>query len=118
MDARETLVANIDRICEERKWKHYHLAKKMGVKPESLSRSLNGLPRIDTIEKIAKALDVPIASLFEDPDEIDGFVTVHNKCYRIRSLEQFEKIVEDSRPKLDFTLTISSDVNDDEGLPF
>lgn len=90
----------------------------MGIKPESLSRSLNGLPRIDTIEKIAKALDVPIASLFEDPDEIDGFVSVHNKCFRIRSLEQFQLIVENSRPKLDFTLTSGDDDDAKDELPF
>ena len=75
MAARETLVANVDRLCQEKKWKRFHLARAMGVKPESLSRSLNGLPRIDTIERIAKALDVSIKSLFEDPDAIEGFVS-------------------------------------------
>ena len=76
MDARDILVANVDRLCHEKGWKHFYLARRMGVKPESLSRSLNGLPRIDTIEKIAKALDVSIKSLFEDPIAIEGFVSV------------------------------------------
>ena len=116
MDAREILVANVDRLCQDKGWKRFHLARKMGIKPESLSRSLNGLPRIDTVEKIAKALNVSIKSLFEDPDKIDGFVSVRGKTYRINSLDEFVKIVNDSRPKLDFTLTTSSD--DDGELPF
>ena len=118
MDARETLVANVDRLCEIRNLKHYHLARKMGVKPESLSRSLNGLPRIDTIEKIAKALDVSIKSLFEDPDKIDGFVSVWGKVHRINSLEELKRIVEDSRPKVDFTLTSTDGDDAKDELPF
>ena len=120
MDARETLVANVDRLCRERNWKHFHLARAMGVKPESLSRSLNGHPRIDTIERIAKALDVSIKSLFDDPDAIEGFVSVRGKLHRIHNRMEFEKIVRDSRPQLDDTVT-SVSVNDgvkDDGLPF
>ena len=118
MDAREILVANVDRLCHEKGWKHFHLARKMGVKPESLSRSLNGLPRIDTIEKIAKALDVSIKSLFEDPVAVEGFVSVNGgNVQRFNSVKEFERIVKDSRPKIDFTLTSTGD--DDEGdLPF
>ena len=114
MDAIETLVTNVDRLCQERGWKRKNLAKKMGVKAESLSRSLNGSPRIDTIEKIAKALDVSVKSLFDDPDAIDGFVSVRGKVHRINSKEEFEKIVKDSRPKINFTIT---NISKDE-LPF
>ena len=115
MDARETLVANVDRLCEIRNWKHYHLARKMGVKPESLSRSLNGQPRLDTIEKIAKALNVSIKSLFDDPVAVEGFVSVGGMVQRFNTREEFERIV-DSRPKLTMTMRSSSD--EDDELPF
>ena len=82
---------------------------------ESLSSSLNGLPRIDTIEKIAKALDVSIKSLFDDPVTIEGFVSVGGKVQRFNTREEFERIV-DSRPTFTMTLRSSSDEND--GLPF
>ncbi|MBQ8061109.1 MAG: helix-turn-helix transcriptional regulator [Bacteroidales bacterium] len=119
MDARDILVANVDRLCREKGWKHFHLARKMGVKPESLSRSLNGLPRIDTIEKIAKALDVSIKSLFEDPDAIEGFVSVRGKLHRINSRAEFERAVKESRPKMEVHWTSTSDDGDDDGgLPF
>lgn len=116
MDARDRLVANVDRLCHEKGWKHFHLARRMGVKPESLSRSLNGLPRIDTIEKIAKALDVSIKSLFEDPVAIEGFVSVGGgKVQRFNSVKEFERIVNGPRPKMSFTLTSTEE---DDGLPF
>ena len=118
MDAIEILVSNVDRLCQEGGWKRKNLAKKMGVKAESLSRSLNGLPRIDTIEKIAKALDVSVKSLFDDPDAIEGFVSVRGKVHRINSKEEFEKIVKDSRPKLNFTISSISNVDDGGELPF
>lgn len=112
MDATEILTSNIDRLCQERKWKRKDLAKAMGVQAESLSRSLSGSPRLDTIEKIAKALDVSIKSLFDTPDAIEGFVSVRGKLHRIHSRTEFEKIVRDSRPKLNATIT-SESVNDE-----
>ena len=89
----------------------------MGVMPESLSRSINGLPRIDTIEKIAKALDVSIKSLFEDPIAIEGFVSVGgHKVQRFNSVKEFERIIKDSRPKRDFD--VSSIIDEEDTLPF
>ena len=120
MDARETLVANVDRLCQEKKWKRFHLARAMGVKPESLSRSLYGLPRIDTIERIAKALDVSVKSLFEDPDAIEGFVSVRGKLHRINSRAEFERVVKESRPKMEvhWTSTSGEGKNENDDLPF
>ena len=115
MDAIEVLVSNIDRLCNERGWKRRNLAKAMGVKAESLSRSLNGQPRLDTIEKIAKALNVSIKSLFDDPVAVEGFVSVGGMVQRFNTREEFERIVE-SRPKL--TLTMGSPSDEDDGLPF
>ena len=118
MNATEILVSNVDRLCREQKLRRMDLAKKMGVEEASLSRSLRYSPRLDTVEKIAKALNVSIKSLFEDPDKIDGFVSVGGAVHRINSLDEFEKIVKDSRPKLDFTISSFSGIDDDEGLPF
>jgi transcriptional regulator with XRE-family HTH domain len=43
------------------------LAESIGVAEISLSRSLNGNPSLETLDKIANALDVPISALFEEP---------------------------------------------------
>jgi transcriptional regulator with XRE-family HTH domain len=46
---------------KNQKW----LAEKVGVAEISLSRSINGNPSLETLEKIANALEVPISELFE-----------------------------------------------------
>lgn len=43
------------------------LADMMGIKQESLSRTINGNPTIDTLQKIADALEVHLVELFQQP---------------------------------------------------
>ncbi len=43
------------------------LADRLGIKQESLSRAINGNPTIDTLQKIADALEVHLVELFEQP---------------------------------------------------
>lgn len=92
MDTKEILIKNIDMLCYERKWNRRALAKKMGIMEASLSRSLNGNPTLETLEKIAKALDVSIKSLFNDPADFEGFVLLHGKPYHFNSLQELNAI--------------------------
>ncbi len=55
-------------ICSKQGKQLKDLAELMGVKPESLSRALNGNPQMSTIQAIAKALKVNIADLFPIQD--------------------------------------------------
>lgn len=100
MNATEILTSNIDRLCQERKWKRKDLAKAMGVQAESLSRSLNGSPRLDTVEKIAKALNVSIKSLFDNPDAIEGFVLLNGKPHHFNSLQEFAAIEKEGQARI------------------
>ena len=43
------------------------LAERMQMQRESLSRAINGNPTLETLEKIATALEAPIFDLFEQP---------------------------------------------------
>lgn len=92
MDIKEILINNIDFLCRERKWTRRDLAKKMGIMEASLSRSLKGNPTLETLEKIAKALDVSIKSLFDDPDDIEGFILLHGHPYRFNSNTELSAI--------------------------
>lgn len=92
MDAKELLIKNIDMLCDERKWNRRSLAKKMGIMEASLSRSLNGNPTLETLEKIAKALDVSIKSLFNDPANVEGFILLNGKPYHFNSKEELTTI--------------------------
>jgi transcriptional regulator with XRE-family HTH domain len=57
----------IKEICRDKGITITALAQKIGVKQVSLSRAIHGKPNIETLERIAAALGVPIADLFEAP---------------------------------------------------
>lgn len=92
MDTKQLLINNIDRLCDERKWNRRTLAKKIGILEASLSRSLNGNPTLETLEKIAKALDVSIKSLFSDPADVEGFILLNGKPYHFNSNDELQVI--------------------------
>lgn len=98
MDTIKILNSNVDRLCDEREWSHKKLAKEMGVNEAVLSRALSGNPQLKTIEKMAKALDVSIKSLFEDSNDVEGFVLLHGNPYHFNSLEEFSNIGKYTKP--------------------
>ena len=53
-------------LCAEKGLQMKGLAAVMEVKPESLSRTLNGNPQLNSLESIARALEVGVADLFAD----------------------------------------------------
>ena len=55
-------------VCRQRGVTVTQLAEKLNIKQESLSRAINGNPTLDTMQKIAYALEVPITELFEKPN--------------------------------------------------
>lgn len=57
----------IKEILRDKKMSVTQLAELMSVKQESLSRTINGNPTKDTLQKIADALGVHISELFEQP---------------------------------------------------
>lgn len=63
------LANRVKEICAEKGLQLKELASIMKVKPESLSRTLNGNPQLSSLENIAKALNVGIADLFADKTE-------------------------------------------------
>lgn len=89
------LYFNVTRLLRAKQMQQKELAKKMGVAPAFLSKALTGNPTLDTIRKIAKALDVSITRLFESLNQIEGFVSIKGKYYRFVSKEDFEKIIKD-----------------------
>ena len=63
------LANRVKEICNEKGLQMKDLAAIMNVKPESLSRTLNGNPQLSSLENIAKALNVGVADLFADKTE-------------------------------------------------
>lgn len=63
------LANRVKEICSDKGIQLKDLASIMNVKPESLSRTLNGNPQLSSLENIAKALNVGVADLFADKTE-------------------------------------------------
>lgn len=69
------------------------LAADMGIDPASLTRALNGNARLDTIEKMATALGVSVRSLFEQMDDVEGYIRIGEKVYQFNSRSELDAIL-------------------------
>ena len=88
------LADKVRRICKEQGKQLKDLAADMGIDPASLTRALNGNPRLDTIEKIANALGVSVKSLFEPLEDVEGFIRIGERVYQFNSKYELDKLLE------------------------
>lgn len=60
-------------------------SKMSGISQPNLSNYINGntSPTLDTLDKIAKALDIEIQDLFPPKEDVAFFVQVDGKSYHI-----------------------------------
>lgn len=74
------------------------LADDIGVAQANMSNIVNGKtsPSLDTLWKIAKALDKQIGDLFIS-DEVIGFVKFQGTTYEINSIGDIEKLLEETK---------------------
>lgn len=91
--ADKNLARNVKELLKIRKMQQKELAEKMGVAASFLSNALTGNPTIDTLKKMASALDVPVSVLLRERDYITGFVEVNGKGYRIDKWEDIQALV-------------------------
>jgi len=59
----------IKEIGKEKGMTMEQIAGILDITPNTLTRNINGNPTIETLEKIANALDVPVSDLFEQPGQ-------------------------------------------------
>lgn len=57
----------IKEVIKEKGMTITELADKMGINRVNLSNMVNGNPTVETLNKIAGALEVPVTELFEQP---------------------------------------------------
>lgn len=89
------LAENLKRLCKQQGKQLKDLAASMGVDPASLTRTMYGNARLDTVEKIAAALGVSIQSLFEqaDDEKVEGYIKIKGKIYQFYSIKELETIL-------------------------
>lgn len=90
----------IKEICKERNLTLGDLADKMEIKRESLSRAINGKPNLETLEKIASALNVEVWELFTpsiNKEELTALVDHQGKLYKANTIDDLQKIIDEIR---------------------
>lgn len=84
----------IKEVCKEKGTTISQLAEKMGIKQESLSRAINGNPTLETLEKIANALDVDVPELFASPSgSIIGVIRIGDTNYNVNSVPDLVRLL-------------------------
>lgn len=83
-------------VCKEKGITVSQLAEKMGIKQESLSRAINGNPTLETLEKIANALEVDITELFASSPSggIIGVIRIGKTNYNINSVPDLSNLLD------------------------
>ena len=87
------LADNVRRLFKEQGKQMKELAADMGIDPASLTRALNGNARMDTVQKIATALDVSMKSLFEPLDDVEGFIRLRGEVYQFNSKQELYRLL-------------------------
>ncbi|WP_046745004.1 helix-turn-helix domain-containing protein [Kordia zhangzhouensis] len=73
------------------------LANILQINRVTLSRTINGNPTVETLTKIANALDVEISELFSSSKgnaKLHGYVEYKNEVYRIHSKKDLENLLD------------------------
>jgi hypothetical protein len=87
----------IKELCQEQGITQKELAEKMGITDISLNKTLRGeYPQLQTLEKIAMVLNIPISDLFKKNDfgeDVNGYIKVKGTIYEIHSFDDLEKVL-------------------------
>lgn len=85
----------VKKILKEKGMTSLMLSEIMGVSQETISKMIGskGNPTLDSLNKLAKALNVKAWELMEDPTGINGFIEIGDVVYKIRSKEDIENVL-------------------------
>lgn len=90
------LESNVKRIVDEnrREARGYRslaqLAEAIDMSAPSLTHALKNNPSLSTIQKIADALNMSVASLFYDEKQIEGYISVGGRVTRFHTEEELQ----------------------------
>jgi transcriptional regulator with XRE-family HTH domain len=80
------------------------LAEKIGMTLPSLNQKLTGNPTVNTLKRIAKALDVNVVDLFDTPPQNDAkdngnkltaLINYKDKFYKANTINELKDIVKE-----------------------
>lgn len=78
-------------------------AETLGVTRDTLTRNINGNPTLETLERIATALNVPITELFSvgTNEELTALIQHKGDYYKATTIAELERIVDVIKSKND-----------------
>lgn len=76
-------------------------ANTLGIARVNLTKTINGNPTIETLQKIANALEVDFLELFDSSSKGELTALIDNKgqLYRAKSLGELERIISEIKAK-------------------
>ncbi|NDV15567.1 helix-turn-helix domain-containing protein [Muricauda sp. TY007] len=87
----------VKEILKEKGRTQIELAEKLKMSPVGLSKLINGNPTLETMQKIADALDVEVKDLFSSKagdSEPFGFVQYQNVIHKISSMDELKNLID------------------------
>lgn len=97
----DRIIARIRELMDRRGMQITTLADRAGIARPAVSRLLGGKiknPTLDTLDNIAKALEVPTRELFPaESTEIKGYIEMDEKVIVVKSRADLERIIEEQQ---------------------
>lgn len=90
------MALNIKNAIKEKGITSKELAERLNISKVTLSTQINGNPTIDTLEKIAKALECDVIDLFDQKPDSGSFIAMvkdGKDMYSATSLDELKKII-------------------------
>ena len=82
----------VKEICKAKGVTMEKVAIDIGIHPNTLTRNINGNPTVETLERIASVLNVPINELFEPDSDLYGVVLCKGVVYKIDSDKSLDRL--------------------------
>lgn len=85
---------NIKALCKKRGITQKELANRLGITDISLNQTLRGdYPQLQTLEKIANALDVEVVDLFKSNNDLTALIDYNSTIYHFDSMERLKSFI-------------------------
>lgn len=85
-------------ICKEKKITQKDLAVQLGITNIGLSQQVNGNPTVETLQKIANALNVDVWELFtssSNRDELTALIDYKGELHRFNDIEALREFIDE-----------------------
>ena len=88
------MIDRVKKIIRQKGLTMEKVATAIGIERTTLTRNLQGNPTLETLNKIADALGIPVKTLFDD-EKISGIIKVNDSFKEISSVKDLKDILKE-----------------------